>query len=43
MKIVWFRRDLRLEDNTALSQAISYIKQKQDYLLPVFQILCSMI
>ncbi|MDU0153359.1 cryptochrome/photolyase family protein [Bacillus cabrialesii] len=36
--IIWFRRDLRLEDNTALSQAISYSKQKQAYLLPIFQI-----
>ncbi|MDO8224847.1 cryptochrome/photolyase family protein [Bacillus cabrialesii] len=36
--IIWFRRDLRLEDNAALSQAISYSKQKQAYLLPIFQI-----
>ncbi|MBL3647316.1 cryptochrome/photolyase family protein [Bacillus sp. RHFS10] len=36
--IVWFRRDLRLEDNTALSKAISYSKQKQAGLLPIFQI-----
>ncbi|MEG7334272.1 deoxyribodipyrimidine photo-lyase [Bacillus sp. 0102A] len=36
--IVWFRRDLRLEDNTALSKAISYSKQKQAGLLPIFQV-----
>ncbi|KFK79680.1 hypothetical protein DJ97_3169 [Bacillus spizizenii] len=36
-------KTVRLEDNTALSQAISYLKQKQAYLLPNSQILCSLI
>lgn len=34
--IVWFRRDLRLHDNTALNKAISYAQSQQLEIIPLF-------
>lgn len=34
--LFWFRRDLRLQDNTALNKAIQHCRQTQSKLFPIF-------
>lgn len=36
INIFWFRRDLRLEDNTGLFQALSHAKKQGQQVLPIF-------
>ncbi len=34
--LFWFRRDLRLSDNTALNEAIKHCKETNSFLMPLF-------